>query len=72
MDVLNDFFSLRDVKREAGPSGYVSSRRIVKAEPNRPAKREHVGTDYGEEQRKSELEDMKKVWLQDLTCIESC
>ncbi|XP_037027912.1 probable ATP-dependent RNA helicase spindle-E [Bradysia coprophila] len=61
MAELNSFFSLKtDIKREPGPSGYVSSRRIPKAEPIQPVKRNFVGTEYGEEERRAELDNMKK------------
>lgn len=62
MDEMADFFSLKkDFKREAVASGYVSSRQVPKVEPKRPIKREFVGTDYGEEHRRAEMNEMKKV-----------
>ncbi|KAG4067051.1 hypothetical protein HA402_000042 [Bradysia odoriphaga] len=62
MNELDSFFSLKtDVKREPGPSGYVSSRRVPKAEPIQPVKRNFVGTEYGEEERKAESDNMKKL-----------
>lgn len=62
MDDVNAFFSMSsDFKRETISSGSVCGRVIPKLEPNKFAKREFHGTNYGDEYRQAELEEMKKV-----------
>ncbi len=66
MDDINDFFDLtKDFKREVLPAGRAHGRLVPKPEP-KSFKREIHGTDYGDEYRKAELEEMKKV---SLSCI---
>lgn len=62
MDALNDFLNLNgNFKRETLPGGYVNARTIPKIEPNKFPKREFIGSDYGDNYRRAELQDMKKV-----------
>lgn len=61
MDDLNAFLSCSaDFKRITVPGGYVNARAVPKVEV-KPPKRECRGTDYGEEQRKAEMNELMKV-----------
>lgn len=69
MDDVNDFLNMskegKEFKIEVQPALSVHGRLVPKPEP-KSFKREVVGRDYGDEYRKAELEDMKKV---SLNCI---
>lgn len=61
MDEINDFFDFtKEFKREVLPAGYVDARPVAKIE-NNVSKREFIGNEFGEEFRRQELEQLKKV-----------
>lgn len=61
MDEINDFFDpTKEFKREMLPSGYVNALPVVKIERNL-VKRQFIGSEFGEEYRREELENLRKV-----------
>ncbi|KAG4078989.1 hypothetical protein HA402_001644 [Bradysia odoriphaga] len=61
MDEINDFFDMtKEFKREVLPAGYVNAIPVAKVEKN-IAKRKFIGKEFGEEYRREELEQLKKM-----------
>lgn len=68
MDEINDFFNFsKNFERQTISAGYVNGR-TVKTEDSGPVKREHQGTEYVEEFRAREHDDLSKVMYTCHTC----